>query len=295
MPDGFGVSGAAWAGVIATLVTLLVYAGATRLRPADADDSRPPTWNPLYLTRGIHGRASLSNLQVLFFTLVVFWILVYWLLRTGELGSISETVLGLLGITALGTAGARVTAVNKGRLDYENWAWLRNRGWIKRDIGPQRRPPRWTDLIASGDAFDAFKFQSLLVTALIGLALLYAGASTQAGPEALAAFEVDARLLGLLGLSQTAYVGAKAVGTQPAVELNALLTTVRERETGFRAALRDAWNRQAPAREELAAAEAAAPEAFHRYADALRRAAAMVGELTGVAVDAGVRQPALTD
>ena len=64
--------------------------------------------HPLKVTAHIRGRASLSRTQVFFFTFIFIWITIYWLLREGELATINDTVLALLGIAVAGAGLGRV-------------------------------------------------------------------------------------------------------------------------------------------------------------------------------------------
>ena len=297
MLDGvLGLSRGFWSGVLASIVILGCYVFAVWSAPRDpmVGDS----WSPLAITAGVFGRASLSNLQILFFSLVVFWIVLYLLFRYGRLTNLSGDVLYLLGIGAIGSGGAKVVALRRQRLSFENWAWLKRKGWIKEDIGRSRRPPRWADLVNSDGKFDVFKFQSIVVSLIVGFGLLIAGVvgpdEARAGAEAmadksgsmeaakgLAAFSIPEGLLGLLGLSQVAYIGGKVTAPAPVEELDQRLNKVRELEGKFREAVALAWNKsKAPVRD-LDTAKTAALDAYSAFRAEADNALEMLADRIG--------------
>ena len=190
--------------VLATVAVLLAYGVAAWARKS---------FNVLVITQGVHARASLSNLQLLFFTLTVLWVVVAFLTWTGELAGLSGDVVMLLGIGAAGTAGGKVAAVAKGRLDFENWAWLVRKRWIKESIhrGPNNRKPEFGDLLRTGGDFDISKFQLFAFSLVVGAALVYFAAHG-ADVTDFAEFEIPGAYLSLIGLSQAAYIGGKAIG-----------------------------------------------------------------------------------
>lgn len=240
-------------------------------------------YHPLLITAGVFGRGSLSNLQLLFFTLIVIWVLLYSFFSHGILLKLSDDVLLLLGIGAAGTAGAKITAIRKNRLSYENWAWLKRRKWIRDDIGRARRSPTWGDLVSSEDAFDVFKFQNIAFSLVVGAALLYAGlnpAATVDG-QSLANFQIDQSLIGLLGLSQVAYVGGKAVPPSPVQELDRALTALRKLEAEFAKAVAEASAKATSGIRTIEQAREAAPVAYAAFAAAAGNAAEMLAERIG--------------
>ena len=88
-------------------------------------------------------------------------------------------------------------------------------------------------------------------------------------------------LLGLLGLSQTIYIGGKAVGAPTIGDLNDKLTQLRQLETTFLSEVSKAWKEKAPRTADLAAAIQAAPDAYNLYVTAAKQAAVMVQERIG--------------
>ena len=196
----------------------------------------------------------------------------------------------LLGIGAAGTAGGKVTAIAKNRLGFDNWAWLVRKGWIKESVehGSNTRKPEFGDLLRSGGEFDISKFQLLVFSLVVGAALVYFVASSgEHGTEAktLAEFEIPGEYLSLIGLSQAAYIGGKAVGPSTKADLDKKLNEVRTLETDFVTAVEKSWSQQGrPSDPSLAAARSAAPEQYSRYRMRAEEAAMMVGECIGKVV-----------
>jgi hypothetical protein len=233
-------------------------------------DDQHRRWNPIRLTAGEAGRGSLSKLQIYFFTLVVAALLTFILLRTGVLSDLSEDVLWLLGIGGAGTAGAKLTAINRQRLAFENWSWLRNKGWLADP--PSQREPRLRDLLTSDGQFDVFKFQMLAFSLIVATALLTSGFT------GLEHFQIPDGLLGLLGLSQVLYVGGKAVGSPTIAELDQKVTDLRKLELAFMNKLvaDGAWQALPDQDRTLARAAGLAATDYAKYSAAAEEAATMV-------------------
>lgn len=268
---GYGVAASVIVGV------LYWFAGSTQA-PKSVERGSP--YDPLVITAGVFGRASLSNLQIFFFSLIVFWVLFYSVLKDGTLTKLSSDVLMLLGVGAAGTSGAKITALQQNRLSFENWAWLKRKGWIQEDIGKARRPPKWADLVSTDDAFDVFKFQNIVVSLIVGIGLLYIGL-TDTSSSGLASFKIDPSLLGLLGLSQVTYVGGKAISASPIAELDKQLDELGKLERKFVEAVAGKWQESEPPVRDIAEAKKSAPAAYKAYEDATRTAAVMLQERIG--------------
>ena len=189
--------------------------------------SRPFTLNPIEITAGWDGRGSPAKMQVLFFSLIVAGLLTYILSRAGFLSNLSQTVLLLLGISSIGAIASRATDIGQNRLDYDNWAWLVQRGWLTVDGLAGKRRPSWRDLLTSQGEFDVSRLQVMVFSAVVGAALL------QIGLTDLATFSVPTELLTLLGLSQATYVLGKAVSVSDVKELNNAIRTLRTLEGKF--------------------------------------------------------------
>ena len=278
MAAWLGISEHMFACITASVVVVVFYIIAALSRPKAQDRGR--RFNPLVITAGVSGRASLSNLQVFYFSFIVFWLLAFFVVKMNKLGGLSPDILTLLGIGVAGTAGAKVTAITRKRLSLEDWAWLKRKNWISQDIERKRRPPEFADLMTSGADFDVYKFQTLVVSFIVGVALLVAGITVE-DPDALQEFKIPDYLLGLLGLSQAAYVGGKAIGPATNANLKTQLEKLRQLERDFVAAVAKEWKKAPPKSADMANAKKAAPVEYNAYLTAANETAVMVQERIG--------------
>ncbi len=180
--------------------------------------------SPVVLTAEENGHASLSNLQVFGFSLLVSALVLFILFRLGTLSSLSPDILYLLGISAVGTAGGKLTDTSRNRLSLENYTWLKRKGWLSGD----RVTTKWSQLFTTEGTLDVSKMQmgafSLIVA--IGLAML--------GSSDLGTFDIPDTLLGVLGLSQGVYVAGRAVTPPTYGDYDKKLTATREAEARYR-------------------------------------------------------------
>ncbi len=238
------------------------------------------SFNPVYLASGKSDRASLSQFQVLGFTLLVLGLLVFVLFRTSVLSDISSDILLLLGISAGGTVGSKVAGVMKSRLSFDNWAWLRNQGWLtayEKGVGQAANPgrARWGDLLKTSGNFDVYSFQLGTVSLLVGFALLTSDLS------ALATFSLPTNLLALLGLSNVVYIGGKAVAPNSVGELDEKVTALRNAERDWVAKVITVVTPLPDPQDKRQAARATAPDQYEVYITAAREAARMLKSLYG--------------
>ncbi|WP_239698187.1 hypothetical protein [Microcystis aeruginosa] len=185
---------------------------------------------PVALTAGHLGKASLSNFQIFGFTLVVLLRLLYTLASSGVLSGLSNDILLLLGISAVGTTGSKVVALGNKRLTFSNWAWLRNHEWLTiGEKGYEKKPEledaKWSDLIKSGGSFDVYSFQ------LLGFSLLVAAELLVGIGSDLATFTLPQNFLSILGLSNVVYLGGKVTDPKSYEELNQKIDELRTEET----------------------------------------------------------------
>lgn len=185
---------------------------------------------PVALTAGHLGKASLSNFQIFGFTLVVLFRLLYTLSNEKELSGLSNDLLLLLGISAVGTTGSKVVALGNKRLTFSNWAWLRNHEWLTiGEKGYEKKPEledaKWSDLIKSGGSFDVYSFQ------LLGFSLLVAAELLVGIGSDLATFTLPQNFLSILGLSNVVYLGGKVTDPNSYEELNQKIDELRTEET----------------------------------------------------------------
>jgi hypothetical protein len=189
--------------------------------------------DPVQITADAYGRASLAKLQIFGFSFIVFGLLIYYQFRNGILTGLSQDVLLLLGISAVGTVGGRITYAAKRRFSLDNWAWLRLRQWFQvRGEGINRRA-LWSELVVDPDKgeFDPYSFQMGIFSVVVAVALI---SSSLTG---LTTFEIPDELLGLLGLSQAVFIAGKAAEKSPYVELDARITSIRAHQRSYQEAL----------------------------------------------------------
>jgi hypothetical protein len=187
-------------------------------------------FDPVVLTAGANGRGSPAKLQVLFFSLLILGMVFYIWMLTGHLTGLSTTVLLLMGISGLGATASAGAELSKNRLDFENWAWLINRGWLPEGGVAEANLAQWKDIVATDGEFDVTRFQMVTFSVLVGLALLGAGVHQ----NDLSSFDIPQALLGILGLSQVVYVAGKLVAPPSIADLNKQLAVLRQTETTLR-------------------------------------------------------------
>jgi hypothetical protein len=233
---------------IAVLVLGLIYPGCSlvafylarrryrRLPEMERRANGPPSFlgqlDPVQITANTYGRGSLQKLQIFGFSVIVFALLLYYQFRNGILSGLSQDVLFLLGISAVGTVGGRITYAAKRRLSLDNWVWLRRKKWMPSAGEGAARRASWRELIVDPDSneFDPYSFQMAIFSVVVGIALV---SSSVIG---LSTFEIPNELLGLLGLSQAVFIAGKAAEKSPFVELDARLTSVRDHERKYQEA-----------------------------------------------------------
>jgi len=239
--------------------------------------------NPLKIVADFTGRASLANTQVFFFSLIVIWLSLYWVVQTGNLEMFDDTVLGLLGITVGGGAGGKIADAARNRVSAENWAWAKRKKWIRRDFtrAPLDRTPRISDLLTSDQGFEVARFQAVAFSLVVGISLLVQGTAAEVGGAA--TIGIDATYLALIGISQGVYVGGKVVWPNLINAIDTKLDALRKLEVAFQTAVaRSAeWAAAAPADRTLALARQVAPAEYNAYFAAASEAAEMVRESTG--------------
>ena len=219
--------------VIASVITILFYVfGALSIKTAV--QSKWKRLSPLWLALDGGGRASLSQMQIIYFSVIVLFLVSYILLRTGILASLSNNVLLLLGIVGIGSVGGQLATNNTARVSFENWAWLKHKNWTS-DEGLHVDKPSWNDLFSTNDVFDPYRFQIVSFSFVIGIALLMVGLS------GLANFTIPESLLGVIGLSQATYIGGKIAAPATFSGLDAKLTDLRKAQADFLGATADKW------------------------------------------------------
>ena len=182
MPGTGGAPGRRWRG------------GAGRLLP----------WN----ITGANGQASLSQLQMLVFTLIVATLLFYQWLRTGLLQELSTDLLYLIGISTAGTAASQAAIAIRKDLDPAIYQYVQRLGWFTAPVADLQGKGRPSGLLLTNKRFDIYKFQMLVFTFVIAAYVIASGANE------LGNIQISATLLTLMGMSQGAYVGGRAAADQ---------------------------------------------------------------------------------
>jgi hypothetical protein len=185
--------------------------------------------DPVVLSSGPNSKGSISRLQILFFSFLVFFLLLNIFLETGQLSDVSETILYLMGISGIGAGLAKVTEVGKERLSFENWAWLIDRKWLPQNGPAATNVASWKDIVTSADGVDVYHVQMLVFSLVVGMSLFKNGVTA----TDLSAFAVPSSMLMLLGLSQAIYVGGKVVAAPAIGDLDEALTELRKRESAY--------------------------------------------------------------
>ncbi|MGJ4940181.1 hypothetical protein ACQR1W_06365 [Bradyrhizobium sp. HKCCYLS1011] len=288
------VSPLGWSIAFTILIGVAVYGAAARAiqRVTKLKLTGLQSWNPIRITAGSDNRGSLSTFQVFFFTVLVFVMLAFVLMRTGVLSDLSTTVLELLGISGIGAAAAKGAETSKTAVDPANQAWLLNKGWFDTPNIRLDADPTFFDLISTDGNFDVYRFQSLLFTAAVGGALFIGGVSQ------LSSFTVPQNILGILGLSQVVYIAGKLVNQSSASQINAVITDLRNAEAEFREAV--LTYRPSPGAAVMAppsgleeAVNRVGAAAYARYLDKAKAAARLFTSATGYVVDADKLKPSI--
>lgn len=159
--------------------------------------------SPWYVV-GSNGQASLSQLQMLLFTLIVATLLFYQWLRTGLLQEISTDLLYLIGISTAGAGGSQITTSLKKNLDAEVYQYAQELGWFTAPMAGAHASAHPSELLLTNNRFDIYKFQMLLFTFVIAAYVIACGANE------LGNVQISTTLLTLMGISQGAYLGGHA-------------------------------------------------------------------------------------
>lgn len=242
--------------------------------------------DPVQINANAWGRASLGKLQIFLFTLIVFGLLFFNVLRRDILAAMSTDVLTLLGISAVGAVGGKMAYTKNRRLSFENFVWLVRHKWLpeiakERDIVPYAK---WSELFVDSNTkeFDPYSFQMAIFSIVVGVAL------AQTSFTGFGAFHIPNELLGLLGLSHVVFVGGKALEKTGYPELDKKLDEVREHERNVAALNKETDVKQkenlAKEQDSLVEASAQAAQMFvELYRTELR-------EIPSVVTDAAARR-----
>jgi hypothetical protein len=242
--------------------------------------------DPVRFTAGPDGRGSLSKFQVLFFSLIVFGLILLNALRTGGLPDLSGTILTLLGISGIGSVIGKGADAQRNTISPENGAWLLRRTWMPaRTTTLDTSNASWRDLFSTNGEFDVYRYQSFIFALVVGITLLAAGVTQ------LSSFTIPETILGIVGLSQVVYIGGKLVVRTNMSDLNAAISDLRDREQKFRDA---ATTKKGGAVADLQeAVQLAGQNALDAYKDKARDVAALFTAQTALPVSEAALDPAI--
>jgi hypothetical protein len=175
--------------------------------------------NPAVISAGEYGTASISSLQLLWFTLIVAFVSIESLLRHRGLPILSESVLTLLGMPAGGKLASIIVTSSRMRLSPENWNWLIENKFLKegRSIDP-RTTATLKDLILTDGAFDPTRYQLFLFSLVIGMAMILGNNLEQFN---------TGTWNGVLFGSNVVYLGGKALSPTGIKDLDDRVTAIR--------------------------------------------------------------------
>ena len=182
--------------------------------------------DPAVISASDYGAASLANLQTLWFSLIVTWLLAYGWLVMGQLLNPSTDLLGLLGISGALNILAKSLSSGKQRLSLDKWNWLIERGFLKRevDIDPVN-VAKWGDIVMDGGVLDPSRYQLVVFGFLIGLNLLMGDIMN------LETFQIPQFFLLLQTLSSGIYLFGKSVSPNTKDELEQQIAKLMTQST----------------------------------------------------------------
>lgn len=187
----------------------------------------PPWWlwlHPAVVSAGEYGEASISSLQLLWFTFIVFFIASEKVFARNGLPSISQDVFALLGWPAVSKLGSVAISNSRLRLSLDNWNWLIDNNYLRQGstIDP-REAASFKNLILTDGTFDPVRFQLFLFSFLIGLSMLLG--------DNISNFTSTNWNTFLLG-SNVIYLGGKALAPSLLKELDERIAAIRNRKPG---------------------------------------------------------------
>jgi hypothetical protein len=185
-------------GVVWGIVVVMLSLGVVALIAARATTPHGGFFSkfvrgPLRLATTSVGGYSLSLSQILFWTCITIFALVYVYFLTASFLAITPQMLVLLGISG-------GTAVSSKILSQDS---LVAAAWNLAE--KPKRQPKWRDLIWSVAGADVFKFQMLIFTLLTGYIVVLEICTKYAFPV------IPDNLVALMGVSSSVYIGNKLV------------------------------------------------------------------------------------
>lgn len=183
--------------------------------------SKKPRWLerlfrfPLYFAVTPLRRYSISLAQILFWTVVVIFALVYVAFTRGEFLSITGQILILLGISATTAVASKATAIGRS-IDIPEEYMKETK---------QNRIPRFRDLVSIDDEPNIFKFQIFAFTLLVGQQVIRDLLRTGNFPV------LEDNLLTLMGISGGIYVANEMISENVWNKLETLIAKIEEKKS----------------------------------------------------------------
>jgi hypothetical protein len=224
-----------WGLVGAILLAIGSYAAIAwaTFKPEDAGTLRQIPWllfvlHPVRISSASYGEASMSQLQVLLFTLIVGALLFYLWFATLILSDISADLLKLIGISAVGAVGSRFAHTLKTTPNDQTARYLIGKGWYNWNEVDVQELATFRKLLLTDDRLDVYKFQIAIFTIIVALYVIFAG------KNGLSDVKISETMLYLIGISQGVYVAGKAV-TDRTTDLDAAVQKMIDLEPQIRA------------------------------------------------------------
>lgn len=175
--------------------------------------------HPAVISAGEYGMASISSLQILWFTLIVAYISIKQVFANRGLPVLDSSILGLLGVSAAGKIGSTIICSSRLRLSLDNWNWLIANDFLRegKTIDP-RETADLKDIVVTDGVFDPTRFQLLLSSAIVGFSMLRG--------DPLAASTMG-DWSNLITGSNAVYIGGKALSPNGVKELDDRVTLIR--------------------------------------------------------------------
>lgn len=157
---------------------------------------------------GSSGKASLAQLQMIGFTIIIAALLFLQFLRTGVMQEISIDLLYLIGISTVGAGASQLTGSIKQNLNSPAYSYVQQLGWFTVPRKQTHYTALPSQLLLTNNRFDVYKLQMLLFSVVVAGYVIHSGAS------ALASVVISPTILTLMGISQGVYVGGQAASDE---------------------------------------------------------------------------------
>ncbi|MCY3679111.1 MAG: hypothetical protein OXH66_16215 [Gemmatimonadetes bacterium] len=260
--------------------------------------------DPRKIIAGSNRIASSSSFQMLYFTFIVLWLSIYWLLKYDRLVELQGDLAILLGIAGAGTVLGKATDNSRSMLSQVNFSWIKKKKWIDKDLIKGKydeRTPRFFDLVTTAGRFDISRFQAVGFTLVIGVALLVEGIGVDiVDGNGAFSFSIGETYLALIGVSQGVYVGGKFSQKDDTKQLDHKLDQVRKKEQAFSMAVlaHSDWKKKSGSLEGqpedlLELARGCAPTEYGEFLYVAEEASDLVSGLSGKPIHTSAMRPSL--